>query len=209
MPRIKNYEIGSDLAPKPDKVWFDEMAVQRGFGSIRALSEIIVAERGDGHSDLLGRVLNRKRRLKVGELVRLAETLHAPVREVLLRLGYAVEDPRAELAGVLDGHGVIHAPAAIDFVPVPEYHAILSAVLALTSGSPLSMWHQARFYFVDATEVNHERPDQLCVLKIAERSERLLGFAKTETLVVIAGSLEAVQTERLLASNPVRWVQFP
>lgn len=212
MPKVKNYEPGADMAPNPDVAWFRRMGKLAGFDSPRQLSLVVMAgEGGEGESgaDLLGRVLNGRRRLRAAELVRLAAALNTPVAEVLQKLGFDVNEPRAELAGVLDSRGYILPSEIIGTVPAPYSPRPLSAIVAPTLNPPLAMWSKAFLFFVDATKIAHAHENQLCVLTVAERTERFLGSVKSQTLLTVAGTLEPIETKQILASSPVVHVRFP
>jgi len=210
MPRHKKDYKDDELPPAPDYQWFEEMAVRRGFGSIVGLSELVIT---GGDRNLLGRSLNRKRRLKTAELVRLAECLRTPVRVVLHRLGYDIEDPRAEVVGRLNGEGmIVKASRHLGSVPAPDYIDKLSAVIADTDGSPLSMWHDCIFYFVDTKEVVPDTEGQLSIIQIKERSARIVGYVRATAdakFVEPLGLDEKIPTKQVVASSPIRWIAYP
>lgn len=203
------------MAPNPDYWWFDEMAIQRGLGSLVALSELVVSGEGKGTEDQLGRSLRRKRRIKTVEVVRLAEHLRVPVRVILNKLGFDVEDPRANIVGRVNGGGfVIPSTELIGSVAAPDYIDTLVALIMDTVGSPLAGWHDCLVFYVPRTEASPDTEGQLSVIQIKERKTPILGYVREagggkEKYAEPMGNQERIATKQVVWSSPIRWMSFP
>lgn len=209
------------IAPAPNVEWFEEQIKRAEYDSVKDLSRAIIPTGGSGNEEKLGRALRRDAMLWPYEIVRLAEELKVPLSAIFEHLGYdrahgfhLQEQHKVSFLGEVGSNGYIYRPRILpNPTHSPDYRLKLTAVRMATRDSILTAWHGCILFFeYRKNEIRSVSSDQLCVIRVKERSEMLLGYVKRDLAamyVEVLGGSERIHPATLVSSAPVLWMHFP
>jgi hypothetical protein len=210
MPRHKKSYTEDELLPAPDREWFNDLLIGSEFGTVADLS---AAATTSGDRNLLGRALNRGRRLKLNEAVRISQLLNVPIRELLESFGYVLPRVKVPVVGRVNAGGTVflrEKPSG--FVPGPDdLNRKLRCVILESEGSALAAWDRFSFFFEEHTRPAPNAYERLAIVKPTDAKRPLMGVmprsAGKHGALIPFGSTEPIEILDVEWSAPVLWIK--